>query len=312
MRLVKIPKKSGGHRTICVPSREQKQTLRAQIPSLQRLVRQLCDLEIVHGFAEMRSPVTNALKHVGYEYTLAFDLADFFDSVMPGQLGGIGWCAAHLCDPDQYFHDCVARQGLPTSPMLANLAARNMDREIASALVRFGTRPPRAVYTRYADDLTISFDAPALRNQLLRDIPKIANNHGFEVNSKKTRVQCARAGRRIITGIAVGDDGIYPTRATKRKLRAALHNAKAGRVKHFPRRQWSRYVGHCRERGVRPMPQRAWLRRWLNERVRGLEEWCKLKPPQLGRRSLDRMIATEDPAEVLATVAARTATASGQ
>jgi hypothetical protein len=46
---------------------------------------------------------------------------------------------------------------------------------------------------------------------------------GFEINHRKTRLQSSTAGRRIITGVGVGDDGLYPTRALKRKLRAAIH-----------------------------------------------------------------------------------------
>ncbi|MDE3078261.1 MAG: hypothetical protein KGJ86_22790, partial [Chloroflexota bacterium] len=77
------------------------------------------------------------------------------------------------------------------------------------------------------------------------EIPPIAERHGFKVNPKKTRFQDARFGRRCVTGIMVDQD-IHVPRSTRRALRAAMR-------------------GHPG-----------------SNKTRGLEEWCKLKPPKPG------------------------------
>ena len=312
MKFIEIPKRSGGVRKICVPGPKRKRRCRDSIPTLQAIVRQVCDLEVVHGFAELRSPVTNALKHVGYEYTLSFDLKDFFDHVkfdmvekvlrsaktFPRGSATVRWLRDRSSPS---FHDKVARQGLPTSPILANIAAAAMDKEILEHIGQ-----GKIVYTRYADDLCFSFDSKWSAGRLKYHVPLITKRHGFVVNDKKTRLQWAKVGRRIITGVAVDDKGIHPTRAFRRRLRAAIHNAKTGRVKHFPKRQWTRYVKTCKYHGRAHMPKQVWLKLWLHKKVKGLEEWAKLRPPTSGHRSAARIVDTiNSPQEAMSELASR-------
>jgi hypothetical protein len=188
----------------------------------------------------MRNPVTNATPHVGYQYTVSFDLTDFFDTVRWHHVGGVlsGASAVPQCE---IFRDGAPRQGLPTSPLVANIAASlNIDSWIMPLIEGRDIR-----YTRYVDDLTFSTNDLEMVKWLLVTIPPLIASTGFKVNRKKTRVQWAGAGRRIITGIAVDDKGVYATRAVRRKLRAAQHQGNA-------------------------------------DSIRGLEEWCKMKLPAKG------------------------------
>ena len=105
-----------------------------------------------------------------------------------------------------------------------------------------GDLPDHCAYTRYADDLTFSFNDQRLVAILKEAVPRIVAECGFVLNEKKTRLQCADYGRRMVTGIAV-DDQVHPRRETKRRLRAAKHQGSAPQV--------------C-----------------------GLEEYCKLKVPR--------------------------------
>ena len=133
-------------------------------------------------------------------------------------------------------------QGLPTSPILANIAAAKMDEQIVKLSRRAGRFDNRFAYTRYADDLTFSFNDQRLVAILKDAVPRIVAECGFVLNEKKTRLQCADYGRRMVTGIAV-DDQVHSRRETKRRLRAAKHQGNAPQV--------------C-----------------------GLEEYCKLKVPK--------------------------------
>lgn len=219
--------------------------------------------------------MSNAKAHIGYLYTLSMDLEGFFDTVTKDMVMAVA------TDPDlarqfpaleECFHNDIAVQGFPTSPALANIAATPMDRAIMDLLVaktRFA--PPHFVYTRYIDDLTFSSNDLKTIVWLQGRIPAIASQFGFKVNESKTKVQCAKAGARIITGIAVWDDKIAKPRALKRRIRAADHQAENGirrrvirrllfRTGRLRKRRDIRYIFHCQ--------------------LRGLKEWARLKEPR--------------------------------
>lgn len=229
MKILRISKGKGrGWRTIYAPDSSERKRLNELLPAI-RLVSEGVNIRgggLQHGFMPDRSPVTNAMQHTGYAFSLSMDLEDFFDSVTP----------QHVPEELRYpecFPDGAARQGLPTSPALANIAANKMDMEIVECLPQsaglatrifdlFADGIRRVEFSRYADDLTFSCDSLE-RLQSLKDIvPRIAAKHGFKVKASKTKIQAAIAGRRIITGVAV-DSKVHPTRRTRRKLRAALH-----------------------------------------------------------------------------------------
>lgn len=233
MNITKIPKKTKGQfREIAVPTFEEKLKLWPHLNKINEKQKKLCSA-VVHGFVNGRSPVTNAKLHVGYKYSLSFDLSDFFDTVKPEHLSGkLSKEEINECMPDGR-----AYQGLPTSPGIANLAALDMDR----AIIKF-LKEKKVVYSRYADDMTFSFNDFSLVDILKKKIKEIVSRCGFRLNEKKTRLQDSRFGRRGITGISVGED-ISVSRKIKRKIRAARHQNNENSLK-------------------------------------GLEEWAKLKTPK--------------------------------
>lgn len=233
MRIIKISKGNGKFRTIYAPSKTEKRELTQLLPELNRLV---AKCRFAHGFIKGRSPVTNALLHVGYAYSLCFDLKDFFDTITMGHVRGK--LPRYILD--KVFVDGAPRQGLPTSPAIANLAAYDLDIRINRLQKKFNID---FVYTRYADDLSFSFNTVEVKEILLKEVPVLVNAFRFKINEKKTSFQDSKSGRRNITGIAVDHTSIYPTRAAKRRLRAAQHQQN--------------------------LPQ-----------AQGLAEWCKLKRPR--------------------------------
>lgn len=270
MKLVSIRKKSGAQRIICVPDEATKIKLRALVGQIEAKARKTCPDSVLHGFTRGRSPATNALAHVGHRYSLCFDLTDFFDSVSAARVSGKLSAVereACLIDPND-GRGARALQGLPTSPAVANLAAADMDRAVLRAIDR---AKHQAIYTRYADDLTFSFDNPAIRSWLLLEIPQIVSRCGFKVNPRKTRFQPASYGRRNITGVNVSDSAIHAPRKLKRRLRAALHQQ------------------HTRQ-------------------ARGLAEFCKLTLPKPRPDPTADQLAAEQRAATQAQEAGRLAT----
>jgi RNA-directed DNA polymerase len=80
-------------------------------------------------------------------------------------------------------------------------------------------------YTRYADDLTFSFEnrhkpLPAM----LRTIKKILGEEGFKLAPEKTRF-LRKSSRQSVTGLTVNSK-LSPPRKEVRALRALLHEAR--------------------------------------------------------------------------------------
>ena len=234
MGYCKIPKGGGRFRWVYAPTRSQKTKCRLYLPQLHQIQETVCDGDVVHGFWRGRSAVTNAISHTGRSYTVSLDLEDFFPTVTRKMV-----CeASKRHDLPKYFiarrltgdrmvgsfsraDDAIAEQGLPTSPLFANIAFAPVDAEIRKAM----TELTNHTYTRYADDLTISWDDdPSLKDHIIKLVSKIVTDNGFKVNEGKTKFQNGKFGRRIITGVGVTWIGIHPTREMRRKHRAARHN----------------------------------------------------------------------------------------
>jgi hypothetical protein len=250
--IIKFSKGNGKFRTIYKPRGDIKALLRRNIPILEKLALKHCPPGVVHGFWPARNCVTNAAMHIGYRFTVSFDLTDFFDHCTKDKVLQVV-SAADLNPPiiDNAFPDGAARQGLPSSPAMANICAAPLDWD----LVRYCSATGIA-YSRYADDLTFSCNEWWQVRILLHFVPEAVSQHGFEINARKTHTQCDKAGRRVVTGVAVDATGVYPTRKTRRRLRAADH--KAGMKQGNP--HWK-------------------------HRASGLREWSRCKLPGLGKRA---------------------------
>jgi len=221
MKIIRLRKKNGQVRVIYCPAPDQKIRLRSMVPRLNGFAVLLDRHGVAHGFMPNRSPVTNAMAHCGFPFSLSFDLENWFDTVTPDHVMNV---AGLMSDEACYcFVDGAARQGLPTSPAMANIAAAPMDNEIMGLRVRSRLGWSFGAYTRYADDMTFSFEREATARWLKEIIPPLVERHKFKVNPAKTRLQSARAGRRIITGVAV-DDTVHAPRKIKRRMRAAAHH----------------------------------------------------------------------------------------
>lgn len=176
----------------------------------------------VHGFVRKRSIVSNAKKHCSptTHHILNLDLKDFFPSITFRRVRGalrkppfycsheVATLIAHICT----FNGTLP-QGAPTSPFLSNMLCRTMDRDLTDLARRY-----RATYTRYADDLTFSFnvrsaerlpaaiciveDGHVTSGSELTEL--ITTKHGFTINPAKTRL-CNRFGRMEVTGLTVND-----------------------------------------------------------------------------------------------------------
>ncbi|HEV3255465.1 MAG TPA: reverse transcriptase domain-containing protein [Gemmataceae bacterium] len=226
-REVLVPKRSSGRRRLCVPDDALK-ALQRRI--LQRLLRRLRCHPAVTGFQRGESIVTHARRHVGRAVLVRLDLKDFFPSTGAGRvyryLRKIGWNrpAARLLT-----RICTHRgglpQGAPTSPRLSNLVNYRLDCRLAAMARKLG-----AGYSRYADDLTLSFpvdDRDRIR-YLIRFARRAAADEGYVVHGRKKLHIRRRHQQQRVTGLVVNECVQLP-RATRRWLRAVEHHLRTSR-----------------------------------------------------------------------------------
>ncbi len=236
-----VPKRSGGTRTLSAPHRT---LAAAQRWILEKIVNRLPVEPPAHGFLQGRSILTNALPHGGKSVVVNLDLENFFPSITFPRVRSVfqrlGYspavatvlallgteCPRRVAEYDGVtYHVAVGPRGLPqgacTSPGLSNQVARRLDRRLGGLATKLGL-----TYTRYADDLTFSGDADldGRVGYLLARVRHLAEDEGFTVNEKKTRVQRRNAAQ-TVTGLVVNDrPGV--ARGEVRRLRAILHRAR--------------------------------------------------------------------------------------
>jgi len=109
---------------------------------------------------------------------------------------------------------------------LANLSAFNLDVRLNALAQSMGFS-----YSRYADDLAFSSDAPAPVNGLLKLIEKIVVEEGFSLNLEKTRRHLP-SQQQSLCGLVVNQKVNLPRKKLK-ALEAELYNC----ARHGPTEQ---------------------------------------------------------------------------
>lgn len=164
---------------------------------------------------------------LGFEPLISFELARLCTRVSDGPMHrSSAWLNAHWNDEyviSQYRQQWQGHlpQGAPTSPMLANLACRNLDERLTLISEDFSVQ-----YTRYADDMTFSSRdlsfGRARAKELIGKVYKQLALQRLRPNSAKTSVT-PPGGRKIVLGLLVDEKTPRLTREFKELLRQHLH-----------------------------------------------------------------------------------------
>lgn len=254
-----LPKKAGGSRAISAPKAALDQ---AQRWVLENILKRLDVEPEAHGFVSGRSIVTNAAEHTNREVVINLDLKDFFPTFTFRRVKGvfvalgygehIGTVLALLCtEPPRVaaefagktYHvalgDRVLPQGACTSPAITNAICRRLDRRLSGLAKKQGF-----TYTRYADDLTFSGDAPRRVGRLLKSVRAILAEEGLTEHPTKTRIM-RKSNRQEVTGVTVNQKPSL-SRTELRKLRAILHNAAKYGLESQNREKHPQFQNHIR------------------------------------------------------------------
>jgi RNA-directed DNA polymerase len=211
----KISKRNGAFRQISSPNRSLKIIQSKLYQVLQATYKPKSP---AHGFVIGKSIVTNAEKHVKQRHVLNIDLKDFFPSINYGRIRGmfmakpynipekVATVLSQICS-----HDNQLPQGASTSPIISNMICAKLDSELISLARNNG-----CIYTRYADDITISTDKFRFPLSLAeistsdddcfvrlsKELQDIIVNNGFNINSSKVQLQTNNR-RQLVTGLVV-------------------------------------------------------------------------------------------------------------
>ena len=269
-------KKSVGHaptrfRYICAP---HPLLVRAQRWIHNRILCETRAHDASHAYSEGSRIIDMAKLHCGCRWMVKLDVTNFFESIlepdvyrifhdlgyqplMAFELGRLCTRLRHKGNPVRsdekrqytiypYYDTRVGHlpQGAPTSPILANLAARELDVELTRIAEQFGV-----TYTRYADDITFSTKAceftRARALELIHQCYSAMRGQGLWPNRAKTRVITPRA-RKIVLGLLVDQGHPRLTREYKDTLRMHIHfltHTTIGPVAHANNRGFDSVLG---------------------------------------------------------------------
>ena len=113
------------------------------------------------------------------------------------------------------WHD-ILPVGAPTSPVISNLLTYELDKNLAEYAAG-----NEGIYTRYADDITFSFNR-WIDDSMILGIREIISEAGLTVNNSKFRV-CSVNSQQSVTGLTVNEK-VNVNRRYIRKVRAILHD----------------------------------------------------------------------------------------
>lgn len=203
----------------------------------------------VTGFMPGKSIADNAAPHVKKDWVVNLDVKDFFPSTslnevkeliksLPRSKNPIYWFRKNKPTGFKRLTDenltnlLVLKNGLPqgspASPLVANyIGIKEIDISVAAIVSVFESRVSDLSYTRYADDLTISFNGGTREDaqDIVSDISKCINIGIYKIKDEKTKIK-HRSQRQSVTGVIVNGEDPRIDRRLMNNMRAAIHNSK--------------------------------------------------------------------------------------
>ena len=229
----KIPKRSGGLRTINAPLPEFKEAL-SKVKDIFEKDLKCLSHDAAYAYTKQRSVYDALTKHQinDSKWFLKIDLTDFFPSCTPELI----YNQLTQLYPFYYFQVsakaklkkiieicCLNNglpQGTPMSPLLTNLIMVPYDYTIYNTLKR--GLGQHFVYTRYADDMLISSKSDFDWKHIQQLISACLGP--FQIKEEKTRYG-SRAGSNWNLGLMLNKDNNITLGSKKKKLiNAMLHN----------------------------------------------------------------------------------------
>lgn len=203
----------------------------------------------VTGFMPGKSIADNAIPHLNKDWVINLDIKDFFPNtnenhiwnILRGFNANLKWYQKLFRKESTGFKgisvDTLLKmlclngglpQGSPASAILANYVGMKLiDPHIRTVLLaHLGSVRDGFGFTRYADDITISFNggnretAKAIAYEITEMVKR---NSRYEIKEQKTTIK-HRSQRQLVTGVLVNGKDARIDRRLMNKMRAIIHN----------------------------------------------------------------------------------------
>lgn len=232
-----IPKKNGGSREVAQPAREVKKIQRWIVQKLNSL---LPIHEVTTAYRLNSSIKKNAQPHADSNFLLKVDFKNFFPSILSSDIARhleihcaehydisaitlIAHCLCWAPNRTPPLRLCI---GAPSSPLISNSILYNFDSIVFDAAQKNGL-----IYTRYADDISVSSCKRGELDEMLKLIDATLNGMEYPsitINTSKT-VFASRKGCRFVTGIVLTPEkNISVGRDRKKLIRAMYYRFRIG------------------------------------------------------------------------------------
>lgn len=176
------------------------------------------------AYVKGRSIYHNAQWHMYNDYFIMLDIKDFFPSICHKQLADKIYREVNLSGANRISKkECkdlvslcsISNRGLPlgfvTSPILSNIYMKEFDCIFYGKLKQLGLK--NVVYTRYADDLTISFQTDSLEkidpncSAVMEIVESLLKRYGLHLNKQKSRSYNLNISNHVkVTGVNITKD----------------------------------------------------------------------------------------------------------
>jgi RNA-directed DNA polymerase len=226
--------------------------------------------------------VYRVFRELNYQPLICFEMARLCTRSVPGLLRrSARWRVSTypfrtITAYDAYWMGHLP-QGAPTSPMLSNLASRRFDEAVKAIADEFGL-----VYTRYADDITLSTKDKSFGRQdasrVIAQVYELMGKSGYSPNTTKVKIAPPGA-RKVVLGLNVDQAKVRLPRTFKLQLRQHLYYLRrpnVGAAAHASARGFSSVVG-------------------LRNYVRGLISYSAAIEPNFGQDCMDQFLTIDWP-----------------
>ncbi|EAR53624.1 putative reverse transcriptase [Photobacterium sp. SKA34] len=227
----KIKKRSGGFRTISQPSKDVKIY---QYAIIENVLNNLSIHDSATAYRKGKSIYHNAFPHKDSMWILKLDFKDFFHSIRPehlksyllDEIKGISSIEVDILNHYLFWMDKTDRKlklsiGAPSSPIVSNIIMYKFDENVSNICSKFNV-----IYTRYADDLTLSANSRECLLETEKELKALVEETQIPllVLNDKKRVLIGEHKSKRITGVVITHESkLSVGRYKRKKVKAMLH-----------------------------------------------------------------------------------------